>query len=103
MLEHKSAAGVQSEMQFQVHDFFGPNPQQSADIYFLRHIIHDWGDENSARILKCIANVMKPSAKILIVDIVVPEPKTLPWHAHRMIRYATALGRNHEASFRNVY
>jgi 6-hydroxytryprostatin B O-methyltransferase len=91
MLQHKLAAGVQSEMQFQVHDFLAPNPRRSADVYLPRHIIHDWGNENAARILKCIADVLKPNAKIVIVDIVAPEPKTLPWHAHRMMRYFRTL------------
>ncbi|PTU16806.1 hypothetical protein P175DRAFT_0505464 [Aspergillus ochraceoroseus IBT 24754] len=78
--------GCRRTMQFQVHDFFHPNPQTTADVYLLRHIIHDWGDDYASKILWNIASVMKPTARIIVVDIVIPEPGTLPWQAHRMIR-----------------
>ncbi|PTU23690.1 hypothetical protein P175DRAFT_0427152 [Aspergillus ochraceoroseus IBT 24754] len=86
LLENRTAAGLSSDMQFQVHDFFHPNPQTTADVYLLRHIIHDWGDDYASKILWNIASVMKPTARIIVVDIVIPEPGTLPWQAHRMIR-----------------
>jgi 6-hydroxytryprostatin B O-methyltransferase len=85
--EHVSALSQRPKISFQVHDFFKPNPETSADVYFLRHIIHDWSDSYASKILRNIASVMKPTAKIVVMDIVVPQKGVLPWHTDRMIRY----------------
>jgi hypothetical protein len=52
-------------------NFFEAIP--SADAYMLKHIIHDWDDDRAAKILQNIAAAMLPSAKVLIVESVVPE------------------------------
>jgi SAM-dependent methyltransferase len=44
-----------------------------ADAYFLRHIIHDWTDELSLRILGNIRRVASPTGRLLIVESIVPE------------------------------
>ncbi|KAL3496089.1 S-adenosyl-L-methionine-dependent methyltransferase [Aspergillus germanicus] len=77
--EHVSALSQRPKISFQVHDFFKPNPETSADVYFLRHIIHDWSDSYASKILRNIATVMKPTAKIVVMDIVVPEKGVLPF------------------------
>ncbi|KAL3458199.1 S-adenosyl-L-methionine-dependent methyltransferase [Aspergillus heterothallicus] len=85
LAQHISETETKADIRFEVHDFFKPNPQRSADVYFLRHIIHDWADPYAIEILRNIASVMKPSARIVLVDTVVPEPGVLPWHVERMI------------------
>ncbi len=52
-------------------DFFASVP--SADAYTMKHIIHDWDDERSVKILSNIREAMNPGAKVLIVEVVVPE------------------------------
>jgi 6-hydroxytryprostatin B O-methyltransferase len=74
-------------MSFQVHDFFTPNPVSTAEVYFLRHILHDWADERAIRILRNISSVMKKTARIVVMDTVVPAPGSMPWQVERMIRY----------------
>lgn len=44
-----------------------------ADVYMLKHIIHDWDDAECAAILKNIRAEMPEDAKILILDAVLPE------------------------------
>ncbi len=44
----------------------------SADIYVLKHIIHDWYDETNETILGNIRSSMPDDAKILIIDAVIP-------------------------------
>jgi len=39
----------------------------------MKHIIHDWDDELSNKILTNIARAMPAHAKLLIVEMVVPE------------------------------
>lgn len=43
-----------------------------ADIYVLKHIIHDWYDETNETILQNIRSSMPDDAKILIIDSVIP-------------------------------
>lgn len=45
----------------------------SADLFILKNIIHNWNDEQAARILRNIAGGMGHGAKILIIDMIVPE------------------------------
>lgn len=52
-------------------DFFAEVP--SADAYIMKHIIHDWDDERSIKILQSIYRAMNPGGKLLIVETVVPE------------------------------
>lgn len=69
---------VKSRIQFMSHDFFTPQPVVDAQIYFLRMIIHDWPDKDALLILKHLADVLKqnPSARIVIMDTVLPQPGT---------------------------
>ncbi len=45
----------------------------AADIYMLKHIIHDWYDDTNQKILGNIRASMPADAKVLIIDAVVPE------------------------------
>jgi hypothetical protein len=51
-------------------DFFAAVPA-GADAYLLKHIIHDWGDEDCLRILGQIRAVMAPGARVLVVEQVI--------------------------------
>ena len=46
----------------------------SADLYLLKGILHDWNDENSITILAGVRAAMKPGAKVVIIELVIPEP-----------------------------
>lgn len=63
--------GVSERVERVAGDFFSSVPP--ADAYIMKHIIHDWDDERSALILSNIRRAMKPGAKVLIVETVVPE------------------------------
>ena len=52
-------------------DFFESVPQ-GADAYMMKHIIHDWDDERSIKILKNIRASMPDHGKVLIIETVVP-------------------------------
>ena len=53
-------------------NFFESVPS-GADAYIMKYIIHDWDDELSNKILKNIARAMPCHAKLLIVEMIVPE------------------------------
>jgi hypothetical protein len=39
----------------------------------MKHIIHDWDDEHSIKILQNIHSAMNEKGKVLIIEMVVPE------------------------------
>lgn len=45
----------------------------AADVYLLKHILHDWNDAASVTILKAVRAAMNPGAKVLVVEMVVPD------------------------------
>ncbi len=64
--------GVRHRVELASGDFFQSVPA-GADAYMMKHIIHDWDDESSVKILRNIHSAMKEKGKVLIVEMVVPE------------------------------
>jgi hypothetical protein len=61
-----------------------------ADAYLLRHVVHDWGDEDSATMLRHCRDAMQPAGKVLVVEIVVPagnDPSFAKWMDLMMVTY----------------
>jgi hypothetical protein len=54
-------------------DFFKAVPVK-ADAYFLRHILHDWNDEECITILRNIATAARPGNRVLIAECLVKGP-----------------------------
>ena len=64
---------LEGRLEFMAHDFFTEQPIKGAEMYFFRRIFHDWSDEYARRILRCLIGALKPGAKVLIQDMIVPE------------------------------
>jgi len=58
------------------YDFFTPQPKKGADVYLMRTILHDWPDADAVRILRGIVEAMRPSSRLLIMDMVLPKPNS---------------------------
>ena len=56
-------------------DFFSTVPE-GADAYVLKQILHDWEDEPATRILRSCRTAMKPGARLLILERMLPERAT---------------------------
>lgn len=76
----------QGRIEFAEHDFFTPQPIQGADVYFLRWILHNWPDPECVVILKNLVPAMKKGARVLISDLLLPEPNTVPNRLNREFR-----------------
>jgi len=66
-----AGCGLAARCSFVGGSFFDGVPP-GADAYFLKHILHDWGDESCARILGACAVAMGHSARLLICERIVP-------------------------------
>lgn len=45
-----------------------------ADLYILKHVVHDWDDERSVRLLKNCANAAAKDARVLLIEPVLTAP-----------------------------
>ena len=66
-----AAQGLAERCEFAGGSFFDTVPS-GADAYFMKHILHDWGDEECARILAACRNAMGAKARLLICERIVP-------------------------------
>ena len=62
--------GLESRIDVRSGNFFESIPS-GADAYLLKHILHDWSDEDCLRILTNVYTVAKPGTKLLVVDAVI--------------------------------
>jgi 6-hydroxytryprostatin B O-methyltransferase len=84
--ERKLTLSIASRIQFQEHSFFNQQPMKGASIYLLRHILHDWPDKEAVQILRNIIPVLGPKSRIIVSDIVLPEPGSIPAIEERVMR-----------------
>lgn len=64
--------GLLDRVELVAGDFLVSIPA-GADLYILKHIVHDWNDEINVKILSNIHVAMTPTSKLIIVEMVVPE------------------------------
>jgi 6-hydroxytryprostatin B O-methyltransferase len=83
--EFNPPADLISRATFQSHDFWTPEPVKNAQVYFMKHILHDWSDKYAAKILANIATAMSKDSRILIMEFIIPPPGLVPITAQRMI------------------
>jgi SAM-dependent methyltransferase len=70
--DHFAKAGLSDRAEAVGGDMFEGVPT-GGDLYLLSHVIHDWGDEDSIRILQSCHRAMPAGAKLVILDRVMPE------------------------------
>lgn len=66
-----AAAGLIEQVEAVSGDFFESVPR--ADVYLLSTVLHDWNDEDCLRILRSVHRAGNPGARVVIVDIVLPD------------------------------
>jgi SAM-dependent methyltransferase len=68
-----AAEGLADRCVFQAGDFFTSVPR-GADVYLLKSVIHDWDDAHSRSILERCREAMRPGARLLVLEWIVPDP-----------------------------
>ncbi|PYH29219.1 O-methyltransferase [Aspergillus neoniger CBS 115656] len=76
---------LSERVSFQAHDFFAPQTVP-GDVFLLRHVCHNWSDENAARILRNLVPAMKNSSRILLVEVVTVRPGVVDRVQERYMR-----------------
>jgi hypothetical protein len=63
-------AGIAARLEYVGGDMFGSIPP--ADVYVVKHIIHDWDDERCIRLLRNCHQAMQGKGRVICVDAVLP-------------------------------
>jgi hypothetical protein len=66
-----SALGLTDRSRALAGDFFTQIPE--ADIYLLKHILHDWSDGEALRILGVCRKAMRPGGRVIVIELLLGE------------------------------
>ncbi|KAF2753754.1 O-methyltransferase [Pseudovirgaria hyperparasitica] len=77
---------LRSRVEFQGHNFFSEQPIKDADVYHFRWIFHDWSDKDCVAILRALIPALKPGAKVIISEGVIPRPGTVSRYVEGTMR-----------------
>ncbi|MBH0777159.1 methyltransferase [Nocardia bovistercoris] len=69
--ERLAELGVADRCSIESGSFFDAVPT-GGDLYVLKHIVHDWDSERIATILRVLRTAMPPTARLLLVELVLP-------------------------------
>jgi hypothetical protein len=72
-------------------DFFKSVPG-GADAYILRWVIHDWAESEAVAILKNVYQAMKPDARLVLLETVLPETAEFTFDKWADLLMLTILG-----------
>jgi hypothetical protein len=84
------AAELGDRMRIESGSAFNDEVPSGADAYILRHVVHDWSDENTVRILTNCRKAAGSRGKVLVVEFVIPkgnEPNFGKWLDLMMLCY----------------
>jgi hypothetical protein len=75
-----------SRVTFMAHDFFAPQTVQ-ADVIYYRWALRNWSDKYCILALKAQIPMLKPGARVIIQDVIMPEPGAAPMWKERIARF----------------
>lgn len=67
---HLTAQGVARRCEFEGGSFFEAVPK-GGDAYTIKRVLHDWSDEEAAKILANCRDAMNPKGKVLVIEGVI--------------------------------
>ncbi|KAH8646476.1 S-adenosyl-L-methionine-dependent methyltransferase [Tricladium varicosporioides] len=81
MMMGPAEAGVPEEVKgrvtFEPHDFFAPQTIK-GDVFYFRWVLRNWADKYCILALKAQIPMLKHGARVIIQDIIMPEPGAAP-------------------------
>ncbi|KAI1846473.1 hypothetical protein JX266_007370 [Neoarthrinium moseri] len=69
-------AALHGQVSFMAHDFF-TEQTVSADVYYFKSIFHNWADKYCIKILQSLVPALRPGAKIVIHERILPGLESL--------------------------
>lgn len=82
--EYLASRGVLDRCELVIGDFFEAVP--AGDVHLLKDILHDWDDEHAVAILVACRRSLRPGARVMVVERVMPSHVTdRPQHLNATI------------------
>ncbi len=66
-----AALGLAERSRALAGDIFASVPE--ADLYLLKHILHDWDDGQAVRILENCRRAMRPGGRVIVIEALLGE------------------------------
>ena len=66
-----AALGLAERSSVLAGDFFASVPE--ADLYLLKHVLHDWNDGQGVRILENCRRAMRPGGRVIVIELLLGE------------------------------
>jgi SAM-dependent methyltransferase len=66
-----AALGLAERSRVLAGDFFASVPE--ADLYLLKHVLHDWNDGQGVRILENCRRAMRPGGRVIVIEMLLGE------------------------------
>jgi hypothetical protein len=66
-----AALGLAERSRVLAGDFFASVPE--ADLYLLKHILHDWNDGQGVRILENCRRAIRPGGRVIVIELLLGE------------------------------
>ncbi|KAK8024992.1 sterigmatocystin 8-O-methyltransferase [Apiospora arundinis] len=65
---------LKERVKVMAHDLFDTQPIMGADVYYLRWVLHNWSDKYCHQILRALQPALRPGARVVINESLMPEP-----------------------------
>jgi hypothetical protein len=75
---------------FEPGSFFKAIPT-GGDIYLLKWVLHDWGDERCIRILQNCRAALPPSGRVVVIERLIPDPLEPGPQSSAVVRFDMAM------------
>ncbi|KAF8641330.1 hypothetical protein AX16_010028 [Volvariella volvacea WC 439] len=59
-------------VKLEAHDFFTKQPHKDADIFLMKHIVHDWSDNYARVILRNLRDSAQPHTRLILLEGLIP-------------------------------
>jgi hypothetical protein len=73
LTERAGDGAADGRLSFAAGDFF-TSPIPSGDLLLLRHVLHDWPDDEAAAILARCREAVDPAGRLVVIEHLLPEP-----------------------------
>ena len=87
IFEARVPQGLEDRLTFESHHLFEKQPVRGVDVCFLRSVLHDWSDEHAIQIIRNLIPSLTKGSRVIINDICLPEPGTMPLGKEQFIRF----------------
>lgn len=62
-------------VKFVPHDFFQPQTRGDVDVFFIRHVLHNWMDPEAVTIIRNLLSALARGKRVLVVDAILHNEK----------------------------